>query len=103
AQPVSPFFTPTAPTVGKAPPPAPRGLHRVERFGVERATPTQELLVPLVAGVGHRLQILLVAPGSAHVFRRAGPCPLDADRIPLAPLGPQATLGSGRSRWPRTR
>jgi hypothetical protein len=36
--------------------------------------------------------MLLVAPGAAHVFGRAGPCLLDADRIPLAPLRPQAAL-----------
>src|SRR5262249_46710619 len=86
-----PPLRPPAPPVWEPPPHALRGLHRVKRFGVERATPAQELLVPLVAGVGHRLQILFVAPHAAHVFRRAGPCPLDADRIPLPPLGPQAT------------
>src|SRR5262245_32545686 len=79
--------------VRQAPVHLPGRRRRVKRLRVEAATdPVVELLVPLVAGVAHRLQKLLVAPGAAHVFRRAGPCPLDADRIPLPPLGPEAAL-----------
>src|SRR5262249_48570146 len=76
-----------------APPHLFRSNSRVEGFGIERpAGPRQKPVMVFMFGIGDGVQKLLVAPGAAHVFRRTRPCTLQADRIPLAPLGPQAAL-----------
>src|SRR5438132_3958271 len=69
-----------------------RGLHRVKGFWIERTPPAHEFVVAFVCRVGHRLKILLVAPHSAHVFRRTGSFALYARWMPLPSLGPDAAL-----------
>ena len=53
---------------------------------------SHKLFMLIVAGIGEHVQELLVTRGSTHVFRRAGSFSLDAERIPLTRLSPQAAL-----------
>lgn len=53
----------------------------VEGLGVEAAAdPLQQLLMPLVLGVGDRVEDVGVASRPADILRRAGPAPGQADR-----------------------
>ena len=70
-----------------------RRLRRIEGFRIEPAThPVEHLLVLLVVGILNRLHEFGVAPDAATVLGRTGPFALQAPRIPLPPLGQDASL-----------